>query len=147
MSDLASFIPAALGTVAVLVRLPSLRRNTRDPLLRAVVVSLLAATGVFYFGATSTIVKVNEITGVPNFAAPLLYSLLMACCGSGIILIINWRGGPPACIRRSTGWCCAGTYAALAVAMYARSPPSARHGSNGWRTWTPTTPTPRTSAK
>ncbi|MGO4456687.1 MAB_1171c family putative transporter [Streptomyces sp. M-16] len=118
MSDLAFFIPAALGTVAVLVRLPSLRRNTRDPLLRAVVVFLLTATGVFYFGATSTIVKVNEITGVPNFAAPLLYSLLMACCGSGIILIINWRGGPPACIRRSTRWC-AGTYAALAVAMYA----------------------------
>ncbi|MEU9945282.1 MAB_1171c family putative transporter [Streptomyces lavendulae] len=117
MSDLAFFVPAALGTVAVLVRLPRLRRNRHDPLLRAVVVFLLTATGVFCFGATSVIVKVNEITGVPNFAAPLLYSILMACCGSGIVLIINWRGGPPARVRRATRWC-AGTYAALAVAMF-----------------------------
>ncbi|MFD8978921.1 MAB_1171c family putative transporter [Streptomyces sp. NPDC059564] len=117
MSDLAFFVPAVLGTVAVLVRLPRLRRNVRDPLLRAVVMYLLTCTGVFYFGATSTIVKVNEVTGVPNFAAPLLYSLLMACCGSGIILMITWRGGPPARIRRATRWC-AGTYGALAVAMF-----------------------------
>ncbi|GLV88059.1 hypothetical protein Slala03_77480 [Streptomyces lavendulae subsp. lavendulae] len=79
------------------------------------VVFLLTATGVLYFGATSTIVKVNEITGVPNFAAPLLCSILMACCGSGIVLIINWRGGPSARVRRATRWCAG---AALAVAMF-----------------------------
>ncbi|MEU3721378.1 MAB_1171c family putative transporter [Streptomyces sp. NPDC031705] len=117
MSDLAFFVLAALGTVAVLVRLPRLRRNARDPLLRAVVVFLLTSTGVFYFGSTSMIVKVNETTGVPNFAAPLLYSILMACCGSGIVLIINWRGGPPARIRRATRWC-GGTYAVLGAAMF-----------------------------
>ncbi|RSS44703.1 hypothetical protein EF912_28885 [Streptomyces sp. WAC07061] len=117
MSDPAFLIPAVLGTLAVLVRLPSLRRNARDPLLRSVAAYLLTATGVLYFGAPSMIVKVNETTGVPNFAAPLLYSILMACCGSGIILIINWRGGPPARIRRATRWCAA-TYAGLAAAMY-----------------------------
>lgn len=117
MSDLAFFIPAALGTVAVLVRLPSLRGNVRDPLLRAVALYLLTCTGVFHVSAASTNVKVNEVTGVPNFAAPLLYSILMACCGSGIILMITWRGGPPARIRRTTRWC-AGIHAALAVAMF-----------------------------
>ncbi|MGE7386923.1 hypothetical protein ACQKM2_15720 [Streptomyces sp. NPDC004126] len=93
MSDPAFLIPAAPGTVAVLVRLPSLRRNARDPLLRSVAAYLLTATAVLYFGATSVIVRVNRATGVPNFAT------LSFCCillGSGVPLLLRrfkepWR--------------------------------------------------------
>lgn len=41
----------------------------------------------------------------------------MACAGSGLVLMINWRGGRPGRIRRATRWC-AGAYFAVCVALF-----------------------------
>ncbi|WP_197371312.1 MAB_1171c family putative transporter, partial [Streptomyces clavuligerus] len=116
MSDLSFYVPAALGTAALLLRLPALLRNPRDPMLRAVVVLLATATGVFFFGAIPTIEAVNRLTGVPNVAAPLVYSLLTAFCGACVVLLINWRGGTPEDIRRATRLCLA-VYGLIVVAL------------------------------
>ncbi|MDA5279970.1 hypothetical protein NOD94_005205 [Streptomyces sp. Isolate_45] len=87
-------------------------------MLQAVMAYLVTATCLFVFGSIPMLMRVNDLTGTPNFAAPLLYSILMACTGSGIVLIINWRGGPPDRIRRATSWCM-GAYAAVSVALFA----------------------------
>ncbi|MEO3975281.1 MAB_1171c family putative transporter [Streptomyces sp. CAU 1734] len=116
MSDFSFYGPALLGGLAFLLRLPGLLRNPHDPLLRAVAVLLVTGWGVFFFGAIPTIAKVNELTGVPNFSAPLVYTILTAFSGSCIVLIINWRGGPPRRIRRATRWCI-GIYSLVGVAL------------------------------
>ncbi|MFG2616841.1 MAB_1171c family putative transporter [Streptomyces sp. NPDC048507] len=113
-----SCLPVALGVLVGLLRLPALLRNPRDPLLRSVGALLLTAVGVFVFAAVPMIAKVNEVTGVPNFAAPLVYSLLTACAGSGLVLVINWRGGRPGHIRRAKRWCI-GAYCAVCAALFA----------------------------
>ncbi|MER7045866.1 MAB_1171c family putative transporter [Streptomyces jumonjinensis] len=117
MSDLGFYGPAALGGLAFLLRLPGLIRNPRDPMLRAVAMLLVTGWGVFFFGALPTIAKVNEMTGVPNFSAPLVYTILTAFSGSCIVLIINWQGSPPERIRRATRWC-AGIYGLVCVALF-----------------------------
>ncbi|MGW3321729.1 MAB_1171c family putative transporter [Streptomyces virginiae] len=117
MSDLSFFGPALLGALAFLIRLPGLLRNPRDPLLRAVAMLLLTASGVFLFGSIPMIAKVNETTGVANISAPLVYSILTAFSGSCIVLLINWRGGSAARIRHATRWC-VGTYGLVIVALF-----------------------------
>ncbi|MEW1639868.1 MAB_1171c family putative transporter [Streptomyces sp. NPDC093801] len=118
MSDPSFTIPTVLGALAVLFRIPGLLRNPRDPLLRAVTAFLVCIVSVFFFGSIPMIVKVNEVTGVPNFAAPFVYSWVTACSGSGIVLVINWRGGPSERIRRAARWCI-GSYSVLIIAEFA----------------------------
>ncbi|GAA0273089.1 hypothetical protein GCM10010302_08370 [Streptomyces polychromogenes] len=116
MPDPTVVFPTVLGGLAALLRLPGLLRNPRDPLLRAVMAMLVSCVGVFFFTSVPVVAKVNELTGVPNAAAPLDYFWAMACAASGIVLVINWRGGSPERIRRATRWCIAG-YVALCVAI------------------------------
>ncbi|MGW0991948.1 MAB_1171c family putative transporter [Streptomyces sp. NPDC002523] len=88
------WIPVAALTLALLIKLPSIVRLWRDPLLRAAGGTLLVTCAVFVFCAPSMIVRVNRVTGVPNFAAPWCYSLITAMSGSCLLLIITWRNGP-----------------------------------------------------
>jgi hypothetical protein len=88
------WIPTAVLTVALLMKLPAIIRLWRDPLLRAVGRMLLLACAVFVFCVPSMIAWVNRLTGVPNIAAPWCYSLITALCGSCLLLIITWRNGP-----------------------------------------------------
>jgi hypothetical protein len=99
------YVPAGVAVTAFVWRLPALVRGRRDPLLRSVGGLLLIASGVFFFAAPPTIAAVNDLTGVPNFSAPLVYSLLTAFCASCLVLVVNWRGGDPRTIRRTTRWC------------------------------------------
>ncbi|MFF3013570.1 DUF6545 domain-containing protein [Streptomyces sp. NPDC057939] len=117
MSDLGFQLPAVIGVLAALSRLPGLLRNPHDPLLRAVVAFLLTTSGAFFLGAVPMLAEVNAITGVPNLAAPLVHAMLMASSGTGIVLIINWRGGPPATIRRATRRAL-GSYGAVGLAQF-----------------------------
>ncbi|MFJ3838046.1 MAB_1171c family putative transporter [Streptomyces sp. NPDC090054] len=116
MSDLGFQLPAVIGFLAALGRLPGLLRNPHDPLLRAVVAFLLTTSGAFFLGAVPMLAKVNAATGVPNFAVPLGHAMLMASSGTGIVLIINWRGGPPESIRRATHRAL-GCYGAVGLAL------------------------------
>ncbi|MFF0226553.1 MAB_1171c family putative transporter [Streptomyces sp. NPDC004629] len=101
------WIPTAVLTAALLIKLPTIIRLWRDPLLRAVGGLLLLACAVFVFVTPSTIAWTNRVTGVPNISAPWCYSLITAFCGSCLLLIIVWRGGlseRSAATRRAMRW-------------------------------------------
>ncbi|AXE23824.1 hypothetical protein C0216_10450 [Streptomyces globosus] len=96
------YIPAAALAVALAFKLPALRNNWRDPLLRSVCALLILAGSVFTFAAPPTIAAVNGWTGVTNFSAPLVYCLITMFSASCLVLIVNWRGGPPEQTRRTS---------------------------------------------
>jgi hypothetical protein len=114
------WIPTLVLALALAVKLPTIVRLWRDPLLRAVGGLLLLACAVFVFVAPSTIAWTNRVTGVPNLAAPLVYSLVTAFCGSCLLLIIAWRNGPSehsATTRRARRLVVT-AYAAVIVALW-----------------------------
>lgn len=94
------YTPAAAMAIALAFKLPALRNNWRDPLLRSVCALLTLAGAVFTFAAPPTIEAVNRWTGIPNFSAPLVYCLITAFSAACLVLIVNWRGGPPEQTRR-----------------------------------------------
>ncbi|MCC0094981.1 hypothetical protein OG311_30310 [Streptomyces sp. NBC_01343] len=94
------YIPAAALAVSLAFKLPALRHNWRDPLLRSVCALLILAGSVFTFAAPPTIEAVNKWTGITNFSAPLVYCLITLFSAACLVLIVNWRGGPPEVTRR-----------------------------------------------
>ncbi|WP_329461937.1 MAB_1171c family putative transporter [Streptomyces sp. NBC_01431] len=117
MKDPEFYLPAILLVTAFACRFPGMRQTWRDPLLRTVNALLAVASSVFFFAAPTTIAAVNKITGVPNFSAPLVYSILTAFSASCLVLIINWRGGPPEAARRATLRCIT-AYSVVIVALF-----------------------------
>ncbi|MFE9168075.1 MAB_1171c family putative transporter [Streptomyces kebangsaanensis] len=119
-SSLSFWIPAAVLTAALLIKLPTIIRLWQDPMLRAVGGLLLLACAVFVFVAPSTIRWTNRVTGVPNISAPWVYSLLTAFCGSCLLLIIAWRNGlsdRSAATRRAMRWVIS-VYSGVIVALW-----------------------------
>ncbi|MBX7551479.1 hypothetical protein K1Y78_26435 [Streptomyces sp. tea 10] len=115
------WIPTAVLTAALVLKLPTIIRLWRDPLLRAVGGLLLLACAVFVFCTPSTIHRVNRLTGVPNIAAPWCYSLITAMSASGLLLIVTWRNGlsdRSAATRRAVRRVVSG-YSAVIVALWA----------------------------
>ncbi|CAL9435987.1 hypothetical protein SUDANB96_02154 [Streptomyces sp. enrichment culture] len=102
--DVSFWLPTVVLAAALAIKLPSIVKMWRDPLLRAVGGLLLFGCAVFVFAAPSTISWVNRVTGVPNIAAPWVYSLITALCASWLLLIVAWRNGPgeAAATRRAT---------------------------------------------
>ncbi|MFF9274078.1 MAB_1171c family putative transporter [Streptomyces griseosporeus] len=114
------WIPTLVLGCALAVKLPTILRLWKDPLLRAVGGLLLLACAVFVCVAPSTIAWTNRVTGIPNFAAPLVYSLLTAFCASCLLLTIAWRNGPAghsAATRRARRLVVT-AYAAVIVALW-----------------------------
>ncbi|UYQ65658.1 MAB_1171c family putative transporter [Streptomyces peucetius] len=110
------YIPAAALGIALAFKIPGMRRDWRDPLLRSVCALLILGASTFFFAAPPTIAEVNRITGVPNFSAPLVYCILSAFSASCLVLLVNWRGGPPEETRRiSLRWMAA--YSVVVVAL------------------------------
>ena len=106
--------PIVFLAAALVFKLPSIVRLWRDPLRRAVGGLLLLACGIFVLAAPPAIAWTNRVTGVPNIAAPLVYSFLVAFCGASLLLMIAWRGGltgrspGSARARRAMRWVAAG---------------------------------------
>ncbi|MFI8202345.1 MAB_1171c family putative transporter [Streptomyces sp. NPDC085937] len=114
------WIPTGVLTAALVIKLPTIVRLWRDPLLRAVGGLLLLACTVFVFVAPTTIARVNRLTGVPNISAPWCYSLLTAFCASCLLLIIAWRNGlsdRSAATRRAMRWVVS-LYSGVIVALW-----------------------------
>ncbi|MGW7463516.1 MAB_1171c family putative transporter [Streptomyces xantholiticus] len=110
------YIPAAALGIALAFKIPGMRRNWRDPMLRSVCALLILGASTFFFAAPPTIAEVNRITGVSNFSAPLVYCILSAFSASCLVLLVNWRGGPPEETRRiSLRWMAA--YSVVVVAL------------------------------
>ncbi|MFD8813128.1 MAB_1171c family putative transporter [Streptomyces sp. NPDC059627] len=114
------WLPGLVLTAALVIKLPSILKLWRDPLLRAVGGLLLFACAVFAFAAPATISWTNRVTGVPNIAAPLVYSLITALSASWLLLVVHWRNGHTdrrAQTRRATRWVVC-VYAAVVVALW-----------------------------
>lgn len=110
-------VPGVLATVAFAIKLPLLRRARHDPILRAT--TLLLAIGVVTLVSLPPqhLHRINEITGVPNFAAPWAYSLITAYCGTCLWLVILWRRPPSRGRRRQIRLVWA-VYAAIIVGLW-----------------------------
>lgn len=118
MNDSSYYVPSAAMVIVLLLKGRTVLRAWRDPLQRSVYALLLLSVLVFLFAAPPTISWVNRVTGVPNISAPLVYCLLSAFSASCLVLIINWRGGPPESTRRASRRWIAG-YAVVIVATAA----------------------------
>ncbi|GAA3235608.1 MAB_1171c family putative transporter [Streptomyces sp. NPDC006186] len=88
----------------------------RDPLALSTCAAIVLGSLVFVCAAPLTLSAVNDLTGVPNFGAPLTYGMLSAYSCSLLVLLVNWRGGPRERVRRLVLRCMA-AYAALIVAI------------------------------
>ncbi|MEV5958616.1 MAB_1171c family putative transporter [Streptomyces sp. NPDC051987] len=114
------WLPGLVLTAALVIKLPSILKLWRDPLLRAVGGLLLFACAVFAFAAPPTIAWTNRVTGVPNIAAPLVYSLITALSASWLLLVVHWRNGHTdrrRQTRRATRWVVC-VYATVVVALW-----------------------------
>ncbi|MET9610594.1 MAB_1171c family putative transporter [Streptomyces sp. NPDC006512] len=100
--DFVLYVAGSVMVLALLIKAPALRRNWDQPLMRAVCALLVVGCLLTFLAAPPSLAAVNEITGVVNFAAPLVYSVLTAFSGASVVLILHWAGGPPAGVRRAT---------------------------------------------
>ncbi|MEU2968987.1 MAB_1171c family putative transporter [Streptomyces ardesiacus] len=103
--------------IGLMYKLPAVLNGGRNPLARQVAGLLVAAVCVFFFAAPATIAAVNDYVGIPNIAAPWVYSLLTGFSASCLLLIVKWRGGTPESLRRTTWWVYS-SYGALIVALW-----------------------------
>ncbi|MFF7444622.1 MULTISPECIES: MAB_1171c family putative transporter [unclassified Streptomyces] len=114
------WLPGLVLGAALAIKLPSIVKLWRDPLLRAVGGLLLLACSVFVFAAPGTIAWTNRVTGVPNIAAPWVYSLITALSASWLLLVVHWRDGHTERreqTRRATRWVVS-VYATVVVALW-----------------------------
>lgn len=110
------YVPGALLVLILLVKAPTLRRGWDQPLMRAVCALLIVGSLVLILAAPPSIAAVNRLTGVANFAAPLVFGLITAFSGACVVLVLQWGGGPPAAVRRATLLAVAG-FGAVAAAI------------------------------
>lgn len=87
------------------MKVPALVRRRKDMLLRAACLLLFAAGCLMILAAPASIVALNRLTGIPNVAAPVVYSTTIAFSGASLLLIINWRAGAPRRVRRASTLC------------------------------------------
>ncbi|ANP54737.1 hypothetical protein J2Z21_001624 [Streptomyces griseochromogenes] len=71
----------------------------RDPLTASTCAAIVLGGLCFFCSAPVTLEAVNDFTGIPNFGAPMTYSVISAYSASLLILLLNWRGGPADGIR------------------------------------------------
>ncbi|MGX9890570.1 MAB_1171c family putative transporter [Streptomyces sp. NPDC002276] len=94
MSDVIDYVSCGLLWLGLLVKAPDLIRHWRDPYLRVICVLLGLAGACFFLGAPPSVGAINDLSGVPNLAAPLTYASVTAYSATSQVLIVYWRGGP-----------------------------------------------------
>ncbi|QES51575.1 hypothetical protein DEJ50_30740 [Streptomyces venezuelae] len=88
------WILASALWAACLIKAPGLRHRRNSP-LSTTVCGVLLLGGIAYCCANPDVIGwVNGATGVPNFSAPLVYSLLTAESALILTLLVYWREGP-----------------------------------------------------
>ncbi|MFE6358439.1 MAB_1171c family putative transporter [Streptomyces sp. NPDC057806] len=92
-------LPIVLLILALGLKTPTFIRAWKDPDVRATTLFLLLASAVFVSAVPASIHRINTMAGVPNIAAPWVYSLLTAFCASCLTMVITWRDEPSS--RRS----------------------------------------------
>ncbi|MEV6532788.1 MAB_1171c family putative transporter [Streptomyces sp. NPDC051639] len=109
---------AAAGVLAIsaILLFSRPRAALRNPLTASTCAAVVLSAICFFLSAPATLRTVNEFTGVPNFGAPLTYSMISAYSCSLIILLIHWRGGSPT-YRRQMVLRALATYGSLIIAI------------------------------
>ncbi|MFF7080254.1 MAB_1171c family putative transporter [Streptomyces lavendulae] len=95
-------LPGILMVLALLIKAPSMRRDWDQPLNRTACALLVLGAPINFLASPPTISAVNRFTGVVNFSAPLVFCLATLFSGACVVLVLQWRGGPPAAVRRAT---------------------------------------------
>ncbi|MFG3490079.1 DUF6545 domain-containing protein [Streptomyces sp. NPDC047972] len=117
------YIPAAALGLVLLVKLPSLLRRWRTPLVRSVNTVIFLQAAAFFFSAPPTISAVNAATGISNFSAVLVFCMLSAYACACRVLMENWREdaqAQPRSRRRVRHWIWGHTVvAALIIVCFA----------------------------
>lgn len=122
-------VPTVLLAAALLLKLPTFLRAWRDPEVLATTLLLFWATSALVVIIPVNIERLNELTGVPNIAAPWAYSFLTASCATGLTMIMRWREEPSPRRRRRIRriyWIYAGVIAALWVTFILADAPHER---------------------
>ncbi|MGW0608699.1 DUF6545 domain-containing protein [Streptomyces sp. NPDC002640] len=103
MTTAAMYLSGVLLLTAGALKMPAVARTRgRDRLLLLTWALLITAGGVLCTTAQPTIRWLNDQTGVANFGAPVVYTLLTMFSGLSIMLVLHWRGGPEERVRRLT---------------------------------------------
>jgi len=110
-------ICSAFGWVAFAVKLRDLRRAPRNPMRRAICSTLFLASVCVFCAAPAVIGLLNRLTGVANFAAPLVYCLLVALGASCHVLLAYWRWPAEQALTIARRWTLA--YAVIVMALVA----------------------------
>ncbi|MFJ2007844.1 DUF6545 domain-containing protein [Streptomyces chartreusis] len=76
------------------MKIPAMMRRRHDTLLRAACLLLFSAGCLMIFAAPDSITKLNQLSGIPNLAAPVVYATTTAFSGATLLLIVNWRPAP-----------------------------------------------------
>ncbi|MER5385137.1 DUF6545 domain-containing protein [Streptomyces sp. NPDC002688] len=100
-SGVVFYIPGVLLLLVAGLKLPAGTGVWRDSLVASSSAILLVGSSVCILSAPPTIRLVNDVTGVANFSAPLVYTGMTALSASYLILMIGWKGGPPATRRHA----------------------------------------------
>ncbi|GGW13899.1 hypothetical protein GCM10018980_14970 [Streptomyces capoamus] len=116
MSGSINYISCGLLWIGLLAKLPYLVRHGSEPSLRAINGVLAFASLCFLFGAPASVKLINQVSGIPNLAAPVTYASITAYSAALLIMIACWRGGPS--LRRTTRSSIYG-YAAVLVGIAA----------------------------
>lgn len=95
---------SAFGWVAFGYRLRDLRRAPRNPMRWAVSATLFFGAAAVTSAAPAAIAFINRVSGVPNLAAPLVYSLLLALSASAHVMLAYWRHPPERARRTARRW-------------------------------------------
>ncbi|MEU3681494.1 MAB_1171c family putative transporter [Streptomyces sp. NPDC056353] len=122
-------LPTALLALALVLKLPTFLRASRDPDVRATTLLLVWATAVLVVITPVNIERLNDLTGVPNIASPWAYSFLTAFCATGLTMIMRWREAPSVGRRRRIRriyWIYAGVVAVLWLTFVLADVPTAR---------------------
>ncbi|AIR98238.1 MAB_1171c family putative transporter [Streptomyces glaucescens] len=114
--SLVVFVGAAALALAAVVLFRRPGTVDRNPLTVSTCVAVSLGALVLCCSAPVTLAAVNDLTGVPNFGAPLTYGMLSAYSCSLLILLVYWRGGPRERVRRMVRFSIA-AYGPLIVAI------------------------------
>lgn len=105
MQETHYYIPTIALLTAFLMRIPGLLHNWRLSMVRSANSLILLGAAGFAFAAPPTISYINQLTGIVNFSAPVVYIILCGYNLACLVLIENWLGGDgEKTLRRVRRW-------------------------------------------
>jgi len=95
---------AGVAWAAGLYKLGELRAAPRDRTRWALCAALLCLAADLTLAAPASIVQINRVSGIPNLAAPIVYSLIVGLAVSVQVLLMCWRDSSERAWPRGRRW-------------------------------------------